>query len=1352
MSFSINRLGASIAAGRELAAAQTAISGAVERLSSGLRINRAADDAAGLGISEQIRSQIKGLNQSARNANDLISMVQTADGSLNQVTDMLRRMRELATQARNASLSLDQKRAISREISQLREGINHVAERTAFNTNALLKNSLIAQNLHAAYNNTQLAEGREVLSGLVVRDLNVAGANEGDYSISFGSVSSIAGQRSRITTEIDGTTDSDNTQAITITGSGSSSASITLSGMYRPGDAIRFTVKGDNPDRTLVQTYVVTAENLTANNDGLSPNVSGDSLQALSHIAAGMAAQYNAANALTSGDVDLDNKFSKPDAVASGATVTFSGSYLGTPLTSVTAGGYVINRGSHSREIIPAQEDLAAGNRITVRINDIAYQYVVASDSTTESVAEGLRRLFARDYPIHATRAGSIVTLESDTDLGLADISYEVRKAVDADRVFSVSSSVSSPGGSPTATRTVTINDNDVIAGRKFTLDVANPDYLRTYTVIAGTDDNKVTIAEKFAALMDDHYGAGAAGVSASGGQVALGSATSLGMAKLSLTVQETVPGQANGTVGPARGITSAVWGVGGRLDDGQYEFFYNDAGNWVVVQDPVAGFTSTFNGSVLTTSPGNQVNVLLSASPKPGDRIFFDINNGDPERPIVRMLNASNSVSGILNDTQAVLGAGSLGVDSYSLQYNGSIWVPQTGATYSATYNTGTDVVTIIDNPRRTLSQTAFGNSYSYDGDRVTFSVSSGTPGNATFTRAVGVTYNSSSYAGGGAVTGGWYTLSFNGASWASTSGSFNGSTLQTSLGGDVNISLSGAKEGDSIQLYVDSGSGTVTSVGTRSNSFSSGVVRATSGSDPLVSGSYSFLKSGGSWGLVSGPAGATYDGSTIINGPVGSARVTKDVAVRRGDGLTQRDALSGDLLTVGFDGAAYTATYTREGVTGMTFAVAGGLGVGDYTLEYNGAISGNNYTVKNRFGDAVTTATYAAGRLTFAGGDRVDLVLTGTPKIGDKVYFTITGGNVITNRLIEGSNIGGRETSISSQTRDRSDRVITISPLDIRAGRSVALSIRGKEYAVLAEAGDTASSVATKLAGLLTADYPNTTSFNETTDFPMGTRISVSGNQITLQELAKLGLEEIGVSVREIRDPAVITIAAKSNTGLPGRSQSLSLGELGAGDTKTLNFDQLGIAFSLTNERSTSIGQDLFAAYVPQISSINISSANRSPMAQLGARASASEEVRLGGFGDIRLSGSNRNVAPIAESFDRLSSVIDELDTLSESKLVDDTFARVINFSDSVLTQVSTFQTQLGANHKRLEHAIAGIENTSINLQATQSRITDVDYASEMARLIRMQIGQQAASAMLAQGNLLPEVILSMLQATPG
>ena len=127
---------------RNLALTAMQYSKSVEKLSSGLRINRAGDDAAGLSISEKLRAQIKGLGQAQRNAQDGISMIQTAEGALNETHSILQRMRELAVQASNGTLTANDMTAVNGELSQLNSEVDRIAQKTTFNGKALLDNSL----------------------------------------------------------------------------------------------------------------------------------------------------------------------------------------------------------------------------------------------------------------------------------------------------------------------------------------------------------------------------------------------------------------------------------------------------------------------------------------------------------------------------------------------------------------------------------------------------------------------------------------------------------------------------------------------------------------------------------------------------------------------------------------------------------------------------------------------------------------------------------------------------------------------------------------------------------------------------------------------------------------------------------------------------------------------------------------------------------------------------------------------------------------------------------------------------------------------------------------------------------
>jgi len=134
----INTNNASLVAQRNLSSSQSALTTSVQRLSSGLRINSAKDDAAGLGISQVLQAQISGATIAARNANDAISMIQTAEGGIQEVSTMLQRMRELAVQGNNDALSSTQMRFIGTEVNALRDEINKISLRTTFNGKVLL--------------------------------------------------------------------------------------------------------------------------------------------------------------------------------------------------------------------------------------------------------------------------------------------------------------------------------------------------------------------------------------------------------------------------------------------------------------------------------------------------------------------------------------------------------------------------------------------------------------------------------------------------------------------------------------------------------------------------------------------------------------------------------------------------------------------------------------------------------------------------------------------------------------------------------------------------------------------------------------------------------------------------------------------------------------------------------------------------------------------------------------------------------------------------------------------------------------------------------------------------------------
>ncbi len=138
MGLTINTNVASLNAQRNLGVSQNNLGKSMQRLSSGLRINSAKDDAAGLAISDRMTSQIRGLNQAVRNANDGISMAQTAEGALQETTNILQRMRELAVQSANDTNTADDRNSLNAEVTQLKAELDRIALNTKFNGKTLL--------------------------------------------------------------------------------------------------------------------------------------------------------------------------------------------------------------------------------------------------------------------------------------------------------------------------------------------------------------------------------------------------------------------------------------------------------------------------------------------------------------------------------------------------------------------------------------------------------------------------------------------------------------------------------------------------------------------------------------------------------------------------------------------------------------------------------------------------------------------------------------------------------------------------------------------------------------------------------------------------------------------------------------------------------------------------------------------------------------------------------------------------------------------------------------------------------------------------------------------------------------
>ena len=213
-------------ANRNLSTVTKAQASSTEKLSSGYRINRAADDAAGLSISEKLRSQIRGLDKAASNSQDGISLVQVAEGALNQTHSILQRMNELATQAANDTNTSTDRDSIQQEMDQLTSEIDRIRSTTQFNSMNLLDGSFTGMRLQVgalsgqsvSISITNMNASTLKISGLTVSSFSAAGAAMASIQAAINSVSNMRSKLGAIQNRLEHTinnlqTTSENTSA-----------------------------------------------------------------------------------------------------------------------------------------------------------------------------------------------------------------------------------------------------------------------------------------------------------------------------------------------------------------------------------------------------------------------------------------------------------------------------------------------------------------------------------------------------------------------------------------------------------------------------------------------------------------------------------------------------------------------------------------------------------------------------------------------------------------------------------------------------------------------------------------------------------------------------------------------------------------------------------------------------------------------------------------------------------------------------------------------------------------------------------------------------------------------------------
>ena len=347
----INTNVASLNSQRNLSSSSSALATSLQRLSSGLRINSAKDDAAGLAISDRMNSQIRGMTQATRNANDGVSMAQTAEGALSSSGDILQRIRELAVQSSNASNSSSDRQALQTEVTQLGSELNRISQTTTFNGQALLDGSMGTANFQVGADANQLISASGANFTTSTYGNNRVSNDQKQVASSNASVSAavtVAGSRgSKTLTTAAGDsakTIAANINKLTADTGVTASAETKVNLALKGGESASFDLKGDNSTAVSI--------NFTVGGSGANAADYASGINAINAQSAktGVTAEYDQKNGgikLThaSGEtISVDNKntaATKFDVAA----YQKSGSTVATPL-DIKGGGPAVGVGS----------------------------------------------------------------------------------------------------------------------------------------------------------------------------------------------------------------------------------------------------------------------------------------------------------------------------------------------------------------------------------------------------------------------------------------------------------------------------------------------------------------------------------------------------------------------------------------------------------------------------------------------------------------------------------------------------------------------------------------------------------------------------------------------------------------------------------------------------------------------------------------------------------------------------------------------------------------------------------------------------------------------------------------------
>lgn len=1364
MAQSINTNVASLNAQRNLSKSQSQLGVSLQRLSSGLRINSAKDDAAGLAISNRFTTQIKGLEQAARNANDGISLAQTAEGALGETTNALQRIRELSIQSANSTNSAADRAALQAEVNQLVSEIDRVANTTTFNGLKLLDGSFTGQSFQVGADANQT-----ITVNVRGSTTNSIGVNKFTVDNNNGGITNATNTGGTVTTKSFTKSGTDITsglgsftaQTISVTGPNGDVGTQALTGDEADAAAIAAKLQGiEVGDGEFPVTAEAQANSVEFDTTSLTGLDDGDTVSftlgaagktdtisfvrdssTYSSVAAQLGAEIEAQATNISNTTTGDSKFA---VTVDGSKVTLTGSKT----DNMSIKDFSV-------------ADAIGGTSNAVTINNFAKMDVTHSVemdfNNTGGIASGSTFQFTLNGVAH--------------DVNITDFDHATK---------------GTSTGNFNATAGVTINaGNDT-----FKLNL-NGSGAQTITVAqsayASADTLKTAIQAGINTVFDGTaHGGATATVSVTGdGFIKITSNQAGASSAVALTENgETFVNDVFGTATAVAGTANAGSITDADVMQSFFKAINDNSGTTGIVATRGSGASS--ETLMLTGSSANMASIDFGAITGTAS-ISVGLSGKSTGIATGGVTVSGLSVGSPLDLTAAGTGAFALSVNGASKNLDIS----------GTSYTSSSSLITALNNEivAEFGSQVA---TASVDGN-----------GKVQIISATGGASSDVNVAQSGSNTG--HTTIFNGPV-NGTAGAASASNVST---GTLSTATSGTSKGnvdlDGVLNRSAAGAGsfslTVDGLGTKNIDITKGT--AYGDKDALVAAINSAINTQ----FGSQVATADYDGSDFLRITSATTGSTSGITVAANGSdvgftemfgtVTKTNGLNATTSKVDTDNTITFQVNTGSGNSLRTVDLTGIKTTGaNIASEFASALDGLSNMTAVANGSAVTLTADAGvsiNTLTFSDGRENNAV-----QVGDEATFAVS---------VAGTNGAVTSTGNSSFKFDQTD-------IEAFSEDNTVMSAGMKFGGVSLTEGGTDSAV--KMAEVVVSMKPGYEIQSDTSGtgsggglFSVAANTNVDkvaygladvddGNNVEAQKLTISGTgttdvdiaenasaKEIAALVNTVSDQTGVTASARTTATMKGLSDDgvLSFKLNGAsisasvtksnltnlataindktgatGITATLNIDKTEIR--LVNDAGEDISiEDFNSSAATSSAEVEMTVFGGTTASPTGAEVILQDGGANEGDRDSTVIGGELTFKSTAGAFSVSSDLSGAEGSLfagaaEELKASNQTTVNAIDIStvegatkaidilDGALADVDSIRADLGAMQSRFESTISSLKATSENLQAARSRILDTDFAAETAALTRSQILQQAGVSMLAQANGLPQLALSLLQ----